>query len=340
MMTKIDQEYSKIQRRSERVDSLDVARGVGIFLVVFGHVERGLVSAGVAEGHWWAVLDRAIYSFHMPLFILLAGMNVPLSLARNRRTFLETKVRTIAYPYFLWSFMHGAIMVIASQVTNSEIGLGDLLQIGWKPIAPFWFLYALFVFMLLAWVARGRLLVLWILAALGLAYAQYDTSESLLHQISYNLIFFAVGVTFSQRLYALHFKWLAGPFLAIFWVLAFQLVPGEGKAPYLKPAAVLAGFAGIFVVIAIAQRLRGAAFRHLALLGRLSMTIYVLHVMVASAARIAMVKIVGLDDPLILLSACTLTGVYVPLLVHFVLKSLNLLAPLGLGKRRQQAVRS
>jgi Fucose 4-O-acetylase and related acetyltransferases len=52
-----------------RILALDVAKGVGILLVVFGHVWRGAFDAGLAisEG-MYRLIDNAIYAFHMPLF--------------------------------------------------------------------------------------------------------------------------------------------------------------------------------------------------------------------------------------------------------------------------------
>lgn len=337
-MTEIDRVSGRSPTGSGRVEWLDVARGLGIILVVCGHVERGLVSAGIADGHWWAVLDRAIYSFHMPLFIMLAGMNVPSSLLKEKRNFLASKLETILHPYIVWSLIHGSILLAVSGFANTEIGFLDLLQIGWRPIAPFWFLYALFIFMTLASIFRSWPLLLWPAAALGLAYAQYDSSESLLHQVSYNLIFFAAGVTFSRRLYAVRLRWFVGPLIAVAWMLALQVIPSEGKAPYLKPVAVFAGFAGVFGVMFIAQKARGTVSRHFAVLGRLSMSIYVMHVIVASGLRIIAVNFAGVTSPMILMVVCTVGGIYVPVLAHAILVRLNLLPLLGLAKRRERSV--
>lgn len=81
-----------------RVAWVDIARGVGIVLVVAGHVERGLVAASVARGPLWPWWDYALYTFHMPLFFVLAGINVPRSLAKGRGSFLRGEPWTIAYP--------------------------------------------------------------------------------------------------------------------------------------------------------------------------------------------------------------------------------------------------
>lgn len=54
---------------------VDYAKGIGIILVVFGHVNRGLYSAGIQlSGSSYLLTDSIIYSFHMPLFFFLSGL--------------------------------------------------------------------------------------------------------------------------------------------------------------------------------------------------------------------------------------------------------------------------
>lgn len=47
---------------TKRIDWIDVAKGVGIFLMVMGHTSMP------------DAVNRWIYSFHMPLFFLLSGL--------------------------------------------------------------------------------------------------------------------------------------------------------------------------------------------------------------------------------------------------------------------------
>ncbi|AHE32258.1 acyltransferase [Burkholderia pseudomallei] len=135
---------------------LDTARGAGIILVVYGHVLRGLFSAGLVPAGWPSALlaatDYTIYTFHMPLFFLLSGLHVPKSLRRAGDVFLLTKLRTIVYPYFVWSLLQGAVQIaLSARGTNHAFTPNDLLAIGWRPFGQFWFLYALFICMLIAW---------------------------------------------------------------------------------------------------------------------------------------------------------------------------------------------
>ncbi|WP_043367549.1 acyltransferase family protein, partial [Cupriavidus sp. WS] len=54
---------------------VDNAKGIGIILVVYGHVARGLHSAGIwSDATSFSFLDSAVYSFHMPLFFFLSGL--------------------------------------------------------------------------------------------------------------------------------------------------------------------------------------------------------------------------------------------------------------------------
>ena len=53
--------------------SIDVARTIGIFLVVLGHAFPDASLQGGIQNSVWRVVFNIIYSFHMPLFIFLSG---------------------------------------------------------------------------------------------------------------------------------------------------------------------------------------------------------------------------------------------------------------------------
>ena len=52
-----------------RIDFIDIAKGIAIILVVYGHCLRGLASANVVSTNSWLIItDYTIYTFHMPVF--------------------------------------------------------------------------------------------------------------------------------------------------------------------------------------------------------------------------------------------------------------------------------
>jgi peptidoglycan/LPS O-acetylase OafA/YrhL len=93
------------------------------------------------------------------------------------------------------------------------------------------------------------------------------------------------------------------------------------------PACIL----GITSVVLLCKLLNETRHRWLALVGVMSMTIYVLHIMAGSGTRIIMQMLHMPPMPWVYLLAGTAAGVILPMVTHVVLQRLNLLAPLGLA---------
>ena len=60
-----------------RKDWVDYAKGIGIILVVYGHLLSSGYHAGLSiPKHFFELSDSIVYTFHMPLFFLLSGLFV------------------------------------------------------------------------------------------------------------------------------------------------------------------------------------------------------------------------------------------------------------------------
>src|SRR5690606_15822455 len=71
----------------ERNAWVDYAKAIGIILVVYGHVARGVFNAGLPmEESSYLLVDSIIYSFHMPLFFFLSGLFFYDSLMKRGKT--------------------------------------------------------------------------------------------------------------------------------------------------------------------------------------------------------------------------------------------------------------
>src|ERR1700710_108282 len=119
--------------------------------MVIGHVERGLIAGRVIERTpWVGFVDDWIYSFHMPLFFFLSGLFLCWSSAKGRFTrFLSDKLRTLAYPYFVWSTVVILLKSSLDRIPNTPRTISDLLFVPIEPVEQFWFLYALFMVLIL-----------------------------------------------------------------------------------------------------------------------------------------------------------------------------------------------
>ena len=185
--------------KNSRLEWLDYTRGLGIFLVVLGHELAGLVNSKILENSAVTqfVVDW-IYSFHMPLFFILSGLLAERSADKGSGKFATDKVRTIAYPYFVWELLHTCIQLRVPGYTNSPASWQPFLEILYLPKAQFWFLYVLFFcfFIYLGcrvaglgrWGFLGVAVVMNVIESLG-----GFSSWEVLNNVGYYLIYFALG---------------------------------------------------------------------------------------------------------------------------------------------------
>ncbi len=143
-------------RSAPRVEWLDAARGVGIMLVVIGHALGGLIDSALGSGFWLGrALFFCIYTFHMPLFMMLSGLLVSERLGRSRKRFRDRLWTGMVWPYFLWSAVQLTVIQATGALVNQPLGdyFATLTTLPWHTVSQFWFLYALFLLHLMAMVA-------------------------------------------------------------------------------------------------------------------------------------------------------------------------------------------
>lgn len=319
---------------ARRIAWIDIARGIGILLVVYAHAARGLVLAHDLPGEGWTIAaDTIIYAFHMPLFFLLAGLHLERSVARGRRGFIVNKLQTIAWPYFLWSLIQGGLKLAATPYTNHPVTRSDLIAIPVVPIEQFWFLYVLFFSQLFVALVLPRRWLLAGLTLIGMLAWATIADESIFFRILHYLPYVVAGL-FAMPL----LTWLGGQVAGQWCVLgaawlAFALLIGP-IGPPVNSAPVIYGLAllGSVGAIAAAMILETAKLPMgwLEYLGRLSMPIFLMHTIFSAAMR-AGLKIVGLADPVLMLVLVTAAGILLPILACRIAVALNLTRLLGFG---------
>lgn len=343
-------------RGGGRIGWIDAARGLGIALVVLGHGLGGLIDSplgGPLGGFRQAFF--AIYTFHMPLFFMLSGLLVEPRLARGRAGFLAGLLPTVVWPYFLWSVIQlGVIFAMGSLVNRpAQDWWGTVLALPWHPVSQFWFLQALFGLHVIAAFALPRIgregLVLAGLAARALA--QLVPLDPSLRLILVNLQWYALGVWLGagglERLVAARPAWVrAGLLPLVAGGLVLATLRGAADGPGLPLAgasspqiarlawqleAGAAAIAGALAVVGLAS-VAGAGWlgRGLAGLGRLTMPVYVLHVLFLAGARIGLIR-AGVRDPEMLLPAIVAAGLAGPLVAAWALRRAGWSRRLGLA---------
>ncbi|MCW6507988.1 acyltransferase family protein [Lichenifustis flavocetrariae] len=274
---------------SERKVTQDAARGIGIILVVYGHLQRGMLDLGLgAHFDLMRAADFVLYTTHMPLFFLLAGWNVYASIGKQGpHAFLRSRPATILWPYFFWS----TIFVLAQQIASTTIAIHHSASLSaipmeiFKPIGIFWFLYSLFIAQVVAVASSGRsvlLMTICLLADLMLFEIGPLAPVPVLTQTLLHLPFFAFGFMAAERQFKVPYWMRDTAFLAPTLCAAVGLAliaSGLGASWPVSFATIPASCLGIVAIFLLAQAITrtkmGAGLAHI---GQQSMGIYVLHI--------------------------------------------------------------
>jgi fucose 4-O-acetylase-like acetyltransferase len=315
-----------------RVSWVDHAKGIGIFLVVLGHVLRGLEAGGIlgeqSPFHW---VGEWIYRFHMPLFFLLSGLFAERRVDRRPGDFLTYSLETIAYPYLLWSTIQTLSQFGLNRYTNGESHLSVLAWVVIAPIQQFWFLYALFLISLLYYAGRsaglrplGVLVVaVGLLTSGGWPYSPwwiFNTPAAF--GIYYALGAWVGGRRGIERLERVP-SWLAVAIAAGGFGLVTAAVglPLGGVSP-LRVVATLGGVAATLGLALLSSRARWLDF--VRILGAASLEIYVAHTIASAGIRIGLRSLLHINDPLAHILLGTLGGLATPLALAIVARRSHL----------------
>lgn len=126
-----------------RLDYIDIAKALGMFTIMWGHIRLS----------GWSF--AFVYGFHIPLFFFLSGMVFDRNRYGNFRGFLLKKTKSLLIPYVVFSFLFWLVWASFSYVTHANV------PSYWKPLAetfiaqgsggflvhnvPLWFVTCLFV---------------------------------------------------------------------------------------------------------------------------------------------------------------------------------------------------
>lgn len=303
-----------------RLKSLDIARGIGIILVVMGH----FLPEGVP--YWYSAGRQVIYSFHMPLFLFISGF-VYMYTHRDDISygaFLKKKFRRIVVPYLAVSFLFIGIKFIPQMLgiyVRNPVTADSFLRVFYYPEAAvsLWYLWALWWFyMIVPLLKSPAMRIIALVAAMVIAWIPFDLPDvCALPKVKEMFRYFMLGVV------AAEWRDLTGPLKRIpsYAVYAFNLLLLFLWLRFGIRSDVLLALAGIASVLKLSGSLVPLIERGklgwLDCVSSHSYTIYLLHPIFV-AAVLAVFKSTGLQaaDPFELtaaLAAAVAAGVIGPI---------------------------
>jgi fucose 4-O-acetylase-like acetyltransferase len=341
--------------RAGRLEWIDYAKGIGIILVVYGHVVIGITNAGIVASATENLqlfpkysLDL-IYTFHMSLFFFLSGLVADGNPSKSKGDFKSLfwkKVKTIAYPYLVWSIIQGIISALMSDYTNSEFNIVELpIRILFIPIAHYWFLYALFAHHLIFALTK-KILNINIYAILFVSVLMYLIWPYMnvfpIKIITGTFVYYVLGSISAKVLRDAVGKISPIKFISISLVcLLMQVCLFFFETSFLKldpsqPAAInfLGASLGILSTLCLAIYLAKIKIMDfLQYLGFLSMPIYLAHLLSVVGVRIILQKVFHVNDLILHIIAGTSVGLIFPIILYQITKKLRFPYLFSLSKR-------
>ena len=314
--------------KARRLD-IDRAKGLGIFLVVLGHLAAKSQPAGNV---WFAYLQTAVYQFHMPFFMFLSGYVWYLSgAARTPAPKWTQMVRRRVWRFIIPFVLFGLALVAGKfaaahfiHVDHAPDSVADaLLGLVWdtdnSPAISVWYILVVFVLMIVTppilWLTRGRTAPLLLIAAV--IYLLPVPHVMYLDRIARFFIFFSLGGVAAD----LGKRWLdAIDTYTVAWLALFALLVAvavydyDGLPDTLRLFAC--GAASMPALHGLVRRGRFADSNVLLLLGTMTFIIYLLNTPFIGLTKGVMLKLLPWDgiNFLLYLPALLAAGIVGPIL--------------------------
>ncbi|MEN6462386.1 MAG: acyltransferase [Syntrophomonas sp.] len=323
-----------------QIREMNILRGFAIFGVVLFHCR-------IMDPELWCFF-HGVYNFVgdwvLSVFMMVAGFFAvkiwDIKTSRQYLDFMKDKVRRLAIPYLVLSFVAIPIKLILNSYSYRPFELNMLLKDVFlypnhHPISQFWFIYVLFLLFIITPVFNRISLNKATFAALVLTFLPIHTKIFLLSDLVYFLFPFLLGMVLNRnydKFVALENK----PLLAVVGFLILILPGGIGNwvvPPRLFNLGIEMG--GIMWALATAYLLRnsrylGTVFENM---GIYNYDIYLLSWFFQTAVRIVFYQMFKWDVNLVA-SLMALTGVAGPMLISkYFLKKFDLTNRFILGNK-------
>ena len=324
---------------TQRLDEIDVAKGIGILLVVVGHIVAVRSEGPVG----YAVFKTYLYQFHMPFFMYLSGFAfwracekygdveaVKYTLARANR---------LLVPFFTF----GLLIIVAKAAAKSVVHVDDapaqlwigvsslLVHTNNSPALSIWYVFVLFFYSVFSFslrlYKRDRIAAAFVLSAVLYV---VDVGDFLYaNRIFAYYFFFVIGMFISSRyelyknriksnfnLYLIVFTGLSG---SLIYLDRTQLVPLVDSN---KITVMLASLAAIPFLHSMSMIVTGRTADCLRFFGKNSFAIYLMNTIAIGLLKAVYVSLLFEMNSAFLLYAllATTAGLLIPVMVASVLK--------------------
>jgi fucose 4-O-acetylase-like acetyltransferase len=289
---------------------VDIARGLAILLMVFGHIWGGLMASGIiSRTPIYTGLYSWIYAFHMPALMFMAGLFLVKSANHGLLPFVVRRFGTLYYPAVLWGLVTAVSLSTFRAYINTDPSRRSLWKIFYHPDSSYGFLLTLFYLSLIFACARAARITSWLLPPVAVAawYLGLAAHNDVAIGFGSWGLWLTLGVVL--RDVTLSVTRRSTSFLTGMAVVSGAVVT-VGTALHQEAPPLICTPFGIVMLLACAGLLeRSRLARVLEICGTRSLEIYLLHSLIWVACRIVLVHFLDIKVPEILVPVLLASGV-------------------------------
>jgi uncharacterized membrane protein YcfT len=176
-----------------RVDWVDYAKGICIILVVMMHSTLGVEKAAATITPLHNFIDWA-RPFRMPDFFMISGLFLASRIAKEWRSYFDSKVLHFAYFYVLWmtiQFIFRDFTILRNE--RPQTIFFSYVQGFYEPYGTLWFIYLLAVFFVITKLLHHVPAFLVFAVAAMLEIAPIETGSTIIDEFASRYVYFFAG---------------------------------------------------------------------------------------------------------------------------------------------------
>lgn len=278
-----------------RVDYIDIMKGIAIILVVLGH-EIDYYNESYEIPLFLQNIKSIIAIVHMPVFFFCAGIFADKAVRYSFSHNVVKKTCRLMVPYFMWIFFLTLANALFAPILGTSANWQRLIESPIKPFGQFWFLYVLFIieiiycgFIILI-KNNVKRYILFLLISVVFSYFHLVHQPFELNNIEHYMLFFAIGILFGT--YCINIDIVKVYIISIVSVIILSIVNVILTSDAIRESAY--NLTGIACVMLIALSIRNISFvgNGLSHIGKQTLEIYLLHPFINIFVRLFAKRIV------------------------------------------------
>lgn len=343
--TNILKESLRETSKKKYYSEIDIAKGIGIILVVLGHSLVFFRSQSVLEKS--RIIQDLIFCFHMPLFFILSGiLNRKILRGEKQKDIIISKIKRLLVPYFtigvFLALIEKAIEIYLYQ--KSDVNIFPRILLGINRFYELWFLWVLFIVLTIATLfARKKSIIVIIVVSILVSIL---FSEVIIDKDSYliavmkllrNSCYVFIGLWAGQNYekvegIILKYKKIIWIPSLILFVGAFCMLENYKSRIPNNLFCFITAITGSILVIWISLIIKNIKLGNgLRALGTYSMDIYVLSAIIQPVIRKVFVYKFNMNYVVYIISSTVAVLVITVLLSKFIIRKIKWLRRLVLG---------